>query len=98
MKKYEFNKNLAMDIWGFNEVHRIAEDVFTRLDDEEECKEDAIFSAADDSLIYTADQWALMQFYQTPRDANFEEAFEMFLEDLYNVIDRKDGEIDEFQN
>lgn len=32
-----------------------------------------------DELIYTADQWTIMQEYQTPDEANFNEAYEMFM-------------------
>lgn len=93
MKKYEFNESKAVELWGYGEVGQFAREIFSRIDEDEfEDIEEAIINATDDYLIYTVDQWALMEFYQTPREANFEEAFQMFLEDLFKVIEETGGE------
>ena len=44
--------------------------------------DDAINNAIDSLLIYNSDIWAVMQYYQRPTEANFEEA----LDCLYNDI------------
>lgn len=38
--------------------------------------------ALDDELIYTEDQWTIMKEYQSPEDANYDEAYRLFYEDL----------------
>ena len=68
------------------DVTEIAEDVYKRciLDaqDLEEAR-DSLAEALDVEMIYTARQWAIMVEYQTPDEANYNEAYEEFLETLY---------------
>ena len=82
-----FNLNMSWDATG------IAENVYNRaICDAESIEEgyESLFDALNDELIYTADQWAIMQEYQRPEDANFNDAFMMFYDDLaahyYEII------------
>ena len=83
-----FNLNMSWDATG------IAENVYNRaISDAENIDEafEALYDALNDELIYTADQWNIMQEYQTPDEANFNEAYEMFYEDLcrhfYEIVE-----------
>lgn len=68
------------------EVTEIAEEVYKRciLDaqDLEEAR-DSLEEALDLEMIYTARQWAIMAEYQSPDEANYNTAYEEFLETLY---------------
>lgn len=73
--------NLSMSI----ECTAIAENVYMRsICDTDNIDEgfDNLIDALNDELIYTADQWRVMQEYQTPAEANFNEAWMMFYEDI----------------
>lgn len=83
-----FNLNMSWDATG------IAENVYNRaICDAENIDEafESLYDALNDELIYTADQWIIMQEYQTPDEANFNEAYEMFYEDLcrhfYEIVE-----------
>lgn len=47
---------------------------------------DAIYHAMDDELIYTADLWQVMEYYQTPENANLTDATSSLLDDLLTVV------------
>lgn len=47
---------------------------------------DIIWSAIDEGLIYTRDQWAVLEHYCTPSDANFDEAIEELATDMNEII------------
>ena len=76
------------------DVTEIAEEVYNRciLDaqDLEEAR-DSLEEALDLEMIYTARQWAVMAEYQTPGEANFDQAYEMFYDDLcrhfYEIVE-----------
>lgn len=76
------------------DVTEIAEDVYNRciLDaqDLEEAR-DSLEEALDIEMIYTARQWAVMAEYQTPDEADFNKAYEMFYDDLcrhfYEIVE-----------
>ena len=90
-----FNLNMSWDATG------IAENVYNRAICDAENIDEAFESLYDalndeliyinDELIYIADQWTIMQEYQTPDEANFNEAYEMFYEDLcrhfYEIVE-----------
>ena len=44
-----------------------------------------IWTAIDDELIYTYDQWTVLEHYCTPQDANWEVAFENLSGDIFGV-------------
>lgn len=88
-----FNLNMSWDATG------IAENVYNRaICDAENIDEafESLYDALNDELIYTADQWTIMQEYQTPDEANFNEAYEMFYEDLcrhfYEIVKEEEEE------
>lgn len=60
-------------------VRSAAERVDDFNDDEE------IFQAADNELIYTHQVWAIMEELQTPEEADYHAAVEMFLDDVLSV-------------
>ena len=83
-----FNLNMSWDATG------IAEKVYNRAICDAENIDEAFESLSDalnDELIYTADQWTVMQEYQTPDEANFNNAYEMFYDDLcrhfYEIVE-----------
>ena len=51
--------------------------------------EDAINDELDRVLIYYADQWEIMQHYQTPADADLYEAIEQLLAEVYDIIEEE---------
>lgn len=88
-----FNLNMSWDATG------IAENVYNRaICDAENIDEafESLYDALNDELIYTADQWTIMQEYQTPDEANYNEAYEMFYEDLcrhfYEIVKEEEEE------
>jgi len=89
MKKDNLFKVLS-DVFGFNsDIIGIAENVISRIDFNEFDKDDIysiIDTAMNDELIYYNDQWTMMMFYQLPQEANFENAWYNFEDDLYKVI------------
>lgn len=73
----------------------IVANVIDRIDDIEELGDDDVYdevmSAIDDELIYDDDQWRIMRFYQTPGDANLDEAFEQLAEDCVEIVNKIKG-------
>lgn len=47
-----------------------------------------IDSCIDDALIYDDERWTLMRHYQNPDEANYDEAFTRFIEDIYDVCSK----------
>jgi hypothetical protein len=66
----------------------IAENVLSRIDADEIEKDpyEAVLQAMDDELIYTEDQWAMIEYYCTPQNADFNGAWEDFANDLMSAI------------
>ena len=88
-----FELNMSWDATG------IAENVYNRsICDAESIDEgfDSLLDALNDELIYTADQWAIMQEYQTPAEANFDDAYMLFYDDLarhyYEIVEEQEDE------
>ena len=85
----EITKDLHLLLWDkFNlKVCEIAESIIERM---EEVSEDEIGDelqyAMDLELIYTEDQWSIMAYYQTPQEANLDEAIEEFYNDLLEIL------------
>lgn len=85
--------NLKMS-WDATDV---AEEVYKRaicdansIDEGYNCLLDAL----NDELIYTDDQWTIMKEYQSPEDANYNEAYMLFYDDLcshyYEIVEEKE--------
>lgn len=81
------------------EATDIAEHVYNRaICDADSLDEgyENLWGALDDHLIYTRDQWTIIEEYQTPQEANYDEAYEMFYEDLcrhfYEIVEEEEEE------
>ena len=48
---------------------------------------DAAWSAIDEGMIYYDDQWLIMRYFQSPGEANLQEAFESMAEDIVKVLE-----------
>ena len=85
----EITKDLHLLLWDkFNlKVCEIAEAIIERMEEVSKDEiEDELQYAMDLELIYTEDQWAIMAYYQTPQEANFDEAMEEFYDDLLEIL------------
>lgn len=58
----------------------IVANILGRIDDFND--EDDVRYAVDEELIYYVDQWKVMQYYQNPSEANFNEAYMLLEEDI----------------
>ena len=76
-------QKLCFEKFGFGKVCETVESIFERM---EEPTEEDLQQAIDDELIYYCDQWEIMQHYQTPQEANFDEAMEEFYNDLLDIL------------
>ena len=85
--KNENIERLAENIFGSDyygrTVAEIALNIFERM---EELTEEDLQQAVNDELIYKSDLWAIMEFYQDPQDANFDNAMDSFYEDLLGIM------------
>ena len=85
----EITKEMHLLLWDkFNlKVCEIAEAIIERMEDyEEDNLEEALQSAMDDELIYTEDLWAIMAYYTTPQEANYDESMNEFYNDLLDIL------------
>lgn len=57
--------------------------------------EEALNANIDSSLIYDDDMWEIMKEYQTPSEANWDEAFQLAWEDMYSAIEVDDEFFDD---
>ena len=81
----EITKEMHLLLWDkFDlKVCEIAEAIIERM---EAPTEEELQQAIDDSLIYYDDLWEIMKYYQTPEEANFNEAMEEFYGDLVEIL------------
>lgn len=87
MKKFvlnydEKNNDLAVSI---------AEKIVDYLNDGE-CSdlETALWNELDVGLMYYEDQWELLKTYQTPKNANYDDAIEMLVAEIHSVIEESE--------
>ena len=64
----------------------VVERVLNRIDDPTDS--DDVLQSIFDGLIYYSDQWKVLQYYCTPKEANWEDAFDEFTTDIYNIVDK----------
>lgn len=57
--------------------------------------EDAVLEELDNDLIWTEDQWRVMQTYQTPYEADFNRALDEYANDLILAMQNFLGKINE---
>ena len=91
MKRFTINMfELEKHFNFYSEIAGIAENILMRATDDVDLLlddvTDALLCAADEELIYTADQWEIMKYYQNPREADFNRAFDALIEDLIEAI------------
>lgn len=61
----------------------VVANVLDRVDDFGD--EEDIFGAIDSAIIYYDDQWKIIHFYQTPSEANWENAYDDFQSDIFAI-------------
>lgn len=66
------------------EVYDIIFDILDRM---EEINDVEMYNALDCSLMYTKDQWSIVEEYCTPMDCNWSTAIELFINDLYSILE-----------
>ena len=71
------------DYSGDFDFLEIVANVLDRIDDMS--NDEDIWQSIDDELIYTADQWKVLQHYCDVKDAKWDEAFESFSNDIYSL-------------
>lgn len=73
---------------GTDSFFDVVEDIVDRVDIEDwkDDDYDAIWQAIDEGLIYTKDQWVVLEHYCTPTDANFDEAIEELASDMGSIL------------
>lgn len=87
MKKVE-----KFDIYKkFNnsEMEEIASAVIDRVMDADEDVDtwDKVLDAINDELIYTSDQWKIVEYYCTPDTADYDVAMTNFIDDIYSLLE-----------
>ena len=84
----KINEKKFTEVFGFGKLSDIASDILDRAsDDDRKDASEKIIDALNDSLIYCDDQWEIMKAYQSPEEANFQNALEEFINDLLSVIE-----------
>lgn len=90
--------NYSVILNHFNgEMIGLAENILDRIDVDtyREDAYEAVWQAMDEGLIYTADQWTMLEYYCTPTNASFEDAWNDFENDLMECINDGAIEIEE---
>lgn len=94
MKKFYFNDAKAWEVWGCDSIQDIADLIYLRIDEDEVNDSndlyDAIIDALNDEVIYYNQQWTILEFYCLPQDANWNDAIELFIDDLLQAIVMKE--------
>lgn len=92
MKKYINKSNFET----FELVDNVVERVVDAMNDGEyEDIDDCIGYEIDNALMYYDDQWEVMKHYQLPKEANFDNAIEEFINDVYANIGEEEVEEEE---
>ena len=55
----------------------------------------AVYDEIDRQLIYTCDQWEIMKEYQSPDEANLQEAIESLINEVYEILEEYEEEEEE---
>lgn len=93
--KIKKNSEKTIEHFGqFSKISGIADCILDSIDESEDYSDiyEAIVSALDDELIYYADQWEVLRFYQTPQTANWDRAIDEFIDDLQCCVDEIENE------
>ena len=77
-----------------SELIGLAENILMRIDEyTEDTLDDELWEAMDSGMIYTKDQWTMVEEFCTPTEVNFEYAWDMFASYLRQAI--ADGALEE---
>lgn len=71
--------------YPFNRFLDIVNEIIDRIETQNPEYED-ILEAIDSTLIFTADQWEVMMFYQSPETANFNDAVLELMNDILDCV------------
>jgi len=85
------------DYSGTDKFFDIVVDLVERID-KDDFKEDsyeAAYQACDEGLIYTADQWEMLEHYCTPQDADFDEMWKALIGDVMAIAEEAFDSSDE---
>lgn len=82
------NMSIIYDQFGYGDMAGLAENILDRIDvdDVKDDAYEALYQAMDDGMIYTKDQWTMIEYYCTPQDANYNTAWEAFEGDLMKCL------------
>lgn len=83
-KYFDYSMN-----WDFLDV---VANILERVDFESEDLDESVYNAIDEELIYTEDQWTVMEYYQTPDTANLDDAFWDLNRDILSIAHEIKGE------
>ena len=86
LAKPKFWLNIILNYFDYSgdfEFLDVVASILARIDDF--TNEEDIYSAIDDELIYTYDQWKVLEYYCTPQDANWEVASESLMGDVFSI-------------
>lgn len=88
INKEQLHKKIEKEFY-FKSMINIAENVLSSIDfkkvkDDKELY-NKISQAIKSKIIYTCDNWEVMQYYQTPDKANLESALNDLLNDLFDI-------------
>lgn len=88
INKERLDYNLQEEFY-FESMINIAEKVLSSIDfkkvKDNEYLYSEILQAISTKIIYTCECWEVMQYYQTPNNANLENAFNDLLNDLFDI-------------
>ena len=57
---------------------------------DEDCLDSAIYDEIDRQLIYNHECWVIMMEYQNPREANFNDAVDELINEVYSIIEEEE--------
>ena len=75
-------KHFSNSTWD-GDFFELVTDLIDRVDDYS--SDEDIWEALDSGLIYTKDEWTVLEYYCTPQEASWEEAYEQLYEDIYSI-------------
>lgn len=88
MKKY----NLNYDSSSFDLAVNIADSALDEYSlGNYNTIEEAVLGEVDSRLIFDSEKWEILQYYQRPEEANFSEALEKLISEIYEIIKEEEG-------
>ena len=82
---------ILSETFRLNDIYELAIKILDRyasnLEDGNDA-ETALEQAIDDELVWTCHQWTMLREYCTPQEADYDAAYNNFVDDLYSVISK----------